>query len=77
VRRALHEAAVLGEELVLHPVEAHRHVTAAVHVGVQLARVVEDEALDLLPVALEEELLRLAGMELADGRDPHARTTLR
>jgi hypothetical protein len=77
VRRALDEAAVLGEELVLDPVEAHRHVAAAVHVGVELARVVQHEALDLLPVAVEEELLRLAGMELADGGDPHARTTLR
>src|SRR5438128_12627748 len=69
VRRALHEAPVLGEELVLDPVEAHRHVAAAVHVGVVLAGPVEHEALELEPVALEDELLGLPGMELADVRD--------
>src|SRR5207244_4796816 len=66
---ALQEAPVLGEELVLDPVEAHRHVAAAVHVGVVLAGPVEHEALELEPVALEDELLGLPGMELADVRD--------
>ena len=75
----LHEAPVLGEELVLHPVEAHRHVPAAVDVRVQRAAVVQQERLDLVPVAVEEELLRLAGRELPDARDrdAHARTTRR
>src|SRR2546428_12083924 len=79
VRRALNEAPVLGEELVLDPVEAHGHVPAAVHAGVGLAAVVEEEALDLAPVALEEELLRLPGLELAHARegDADARTTRR
>src|SRR5207247_3531551 len=79
VRRALHEASVLGEELVLDPVETHGHVPAAVHVGVVLAAVVQEEALELAPVALEEELLGLPGLELAHARDgdAHARTTRR
>src|SRR5262249_35910624 len=79
VRRALHEAAVLREELVLDPVEAHRHVTAPIDVRMVLARVVQDEPLDLLAVAREEELLRLPRPELAEprDRDRHARTTRR
>src|SRR5207244_5832112 len=79
VRRALHEAPVLGEELVLDPVEAHGHVPAAVQVGVVRAAVVQEEALDLAPVAAQPELLRLAAAALADPRDgdAHARTTRR
>src|SRR2546428_14019813 len=71
VRRALHEAPVLGEELVLDPVEAHRHVAAAVHVGVMLAGPVEHEALELEATALEEELLGFPRTQLAHVRDGH------
>src|SRR5207244_5706434 len=69
VRGALHEAPVLGEELVLHPVEAHGDVPAAVHVCMVLAGIVEEEALDLPAVAGEQELLRLPGPELAHAPD--------
>src|SRR5262249_17672250 len=79
VRRALEDAAVLAEELVLDPVEAHRDVPAPVHVGMKLTGIIQDEALDLLVAPTEEELLRLARTELADARDrdAHARTTRR
>src|SRR5439155_18187823 len=78
VRGTLHEAPVLGEELVLHPVEAHGDVPAAVHVRMVLAGIVEEEALDLPAVAGDQELLRLAGPELAHAPDheAHAGTTL-
>src|SRR5579883_456221 len=63
------EAPVLGEELVLDPVERHRHVPAAVDVGMVAAGAVHEEALDLLGAAGEQELLRLPGTDLADARD--------
>src|SRR5262245_65518430 len=37
VRRALHVLAVLGEELVLDPVEPHRYVPATIDVGMERA----------------------------------------
>src|SRR5262245_52504456 len=69
---ALHVLTVLGEELVLDPVESHRDVAAAVHVGVERAAHVDEERLDLLTTRVDEELLAPTRRHLvgpADGDD--------
>src|SRR4029453_2408306 len=74
VGSALHELSVLGEELVLDPVESHRHVTAGVHVGGEGPAHVQEERLHLLPAGPDEELLAPPGRDLvgASDRDWHA-----
>src|SRR4030095_6086527 len=66
---ALYVLPVLGEELVLDPVEPHRDVTAAVHVGVERSAHVEQEGLDLGPAGAQEKLLAPSRRDLVRARD--------
>src|SRR5262245_1685220 len=68
--RAEDVAALLVEEAIFDPVEAHGDVPALVYVRVVLTSPVDEEAFDLALSKRQHELLRLARRDLAEPRDP-------
>src|SRR5216684_8968869 len=69
VRLAHQVAPLLGEELVVDPIHRHRHVTASVDVGVEMAVVIDHEAFLVDAANRQHELHRLAGREVGGATD--------
>jgi hypothetical protein len=61
--RAHEVVAVLGEELVLDPVEGYRYMTTPIDVRVNLHAEIDHERLDASAIAIEGERQRLSGAQ--------------